>query len=228
MLTVNSAPAIGLKCIGFGLAALVWASAAQAQSNAVLLDCGTGQSTASVTIGTDASWSRSSDGGSTWAPAAITFDVNGSWSTALTGSSWIGNGAGGQPASAQQFLRTLQLGSGVDTSVPLTVSSSFLVDDSLTGLTIGGLSTGISGGTYTGVPTNASGTVSLPSAGDYPLVALVNNSGGGYGVAMSLTITGTCRATPVAAVPADAPWALGTLTGLIALLATLAARRRRA
>ena len=188
------------------------------------LNCSAGQTTASVTINTDADWTQSNDGGTTWVPANTA--GNSGWGAAPTGSNWIGNGTNGLPASAHQFLRVLQLGAGVDPAVPLTVDANFLADDTRNGLTVGGLSTGVSGGTY-GAPTAAAGAVTLPSAGDYPVLASVTNTGGAYGVAMSMTVTATCRAAPPAPVPADAPWALGMLTGLIGLAAAAVASRRR-
>ena len=213
-----------LASLVLGAAALLAASGAHAQSAAVPLDCSAGQTTASVTIVTDTTWQQSTDGGTSWASAANA--SNGGWGAAPTGSSWIGNGSSGPVTPL--FSRVLQLGAGVDLVVPLTVSATFLVDDTLGGLTVGGLATGISGGTYNGAPTTASGSVTLPGAGTYPIIATVNNTGGGaYGLAANLTITATCRAAPPAAVPADAPWALGMLTGTIGLVAAAAVRRRR-
>ena len=212
-----------LASLVLGAAALLAASGAHAQSAAVLLDCSAGQTTASVTIVTDTTWQQSTDGGASWASAANA--SNGGWGAAPTGSSWIGNGSSG-PVTAL-FSRVLQLGAGVDPVVPLTVSATFLVDDTLGGLTVGGLATGISGGTYNGAPTTATGSVTLPAAGNYPIIASVTNTGGAYGLAANLTITATCRAAPPAAVPADAPWALGMLTGMIGLVAAAAVRRRR-
>lgn len=214
-----------LASLVLGAAALLAASGAHAQSAAVPLDCSAGQTTASVTIVTDTTWQQSTDGGTSWASAANA--SNGGWGAAPTGSSWIGNGAGGLPASTPRFSRVLQLGAGVDPAVPLTVSATFLVDDTLGGLTIGGLATGISGGTYNGAPTTATGSVTLPAAGNHPIIASVTNAGGAYGLAANLTITATCRAAPPAAVPADAPWALGMLTGMIGLVAAAVVRRRR-
>lgn len=211
-----------LASLVLGAAALLAASGAHAQSAAVL-DCSAGQTTASVTIVTDTTWQQSTDGGASWASAANA--SNGGWGAAPTGSSWIGNGSSG-PVTAL-FSRVLQLGAGVDPVVPLTVSATFLVDDTLGGLTVGGLATGISGGTYNGAPTTATGSVTLPAAGNYPIIASVTNTGGAYGLAANLTITATCRAAPPAAVPADAPWALGMLTGMIGLVAAAAVRRRR-
>ena len=212
-----------LASLVLGAAALLAASGAHAQSAAVLLDCSAGQTTASVTIVTDTTWQQSTDGGTSWASAANA--SNGGWGAAPTGSSWIGNGAGG-PTTAL-FSSVLQLGAGVDPAMPLTVSATFLVDDTLGGLTIGGLATGISGGTYNGAPTTATGSVTLPAAGNHPIIASVTNAGGAYGLAANLTITATCRAAPPAAVPADAPWALGMLTGMIGLVAAAVVRRRR-
>ena len=213
-----------LASLVLGAAALLAASGAHAQSAAVPLDCSAGQTTASVTIVTDTTWQQSTDGGTSWASAANA--SNGGWGAAPTGSSWIGNGSSGPVTPL--FSRVLQLGAGVDLVVPLTVSATFLVDDTLGGLTVGGLATGISGGTYNGAPTTATGSVTLPAAGNYPIIATVNNTGGGaYGLAANLTITATCRAAPPAAVPADAPWALGMLTGTIGLVAAAAVRRRR-
>ena len=211
-----------LASLVLGAAALLAASGAHAQSAAVL-DCSAGQTTASVTIVTDTTWQQSTDGGTSWASAANA--SNGGWGAAPTGSSWIGNGSSG-PTTAL-FSSVLQLGAGVDPAMPLTVSATFLVDDTLGGLTIGGLATGISGGTYNGAPTTATGSVTLPAAGNYPIIASVTNAGGAYGLAASLTITATCRAAPPAAVPADAPWALGMLTGMIGLVAAAVVRRRR-
>ena len=211
-----------LASLVLGAAALLAASGAHAQSAAVL-DCSAGQTTASVTIVTDTTWQQSTDGGTSWASAANA--SNGGWGAAPTGSSWIGNGSSG-PVTAL-FSRVLQLGAGVDPAMPLTVSATFLVDDTLGGLTIGGLATGISGGTYNGAPTTATGSVTLPAAGNHPIIASVTNAGGAYGLAASLTITATCRAAPPAAVPADAPWALGMLTGMIGLVAAAVVRRRR-
>ena len=211
-----------LASLVLGAAALLAASGAHAQSAAVL-DCSAGQTTASVTIVTDTTWQQSTDGGASWASAANA--SNGGWGAAPTGSSWIGNGSSG-PVTAL-FSRVLQLGAGVDPAMPLTVSATFLVDDTLGGLTVGGLATGISGGTYNGAPTTATGSVTLPAAGNYPIIASVTNTGGAYGLAANLTITATCRAAPPAAVPADAPWALGMLTGMIGLVAAAAVRRRR-
>ena len=213
-----------LASLVLGAAALLAASGAHAQSAAVL-DCSAGQTTASVTIVTDTTWQQSIDGGTSWAAAATA--SNGGWGAAPTGSSWIGNGSSGPVTPL--FSRVLQLGAGVDPVVPLTVSATFRVDDVLGSLTIGGLTTGISGGTYNAATaTTASGSVTLPGAGTYPIIATVNNTGGGaYGLAANLTITATCRAAPPAAVPADAPWALGMLTGMIGLVAAAAVRRRR-
>ena len=211
-----------LASLVLGAAALLAASGAHAQSAAVL-DCSAGQTTASVTIVTGTTWQQSTDGGTSWASAANA--SNGGWGAAPTGSSWIGNGSSG-PVTAL-FSRVLQLGAGVDPAMPLTVSATFLVDDTLGGLTIGGLATGISGGTYNGAPTTATGSVTLPAAGNHPIIASVTNAGGAYGLAASLTITATCRAAPPAAVPADAPWALGMLTGMIGLVAAAVVRRRR-
>ena len=211
-----------LASLVLGAAALLAASGAHAQSAAVL-DCSAGQTTASVTIVTDTTWQQSTDGGTSWASAANA--SNGGWGAAPTGSSWIGNGSSG-PTTAL-FSSVLQLGAGVDPAMPLTVSATFLVDDTLGGLTIGGLATGISGGTYNGAPTTATGSVTLPAAGNHPIIASVTNAGGAYGLAASLTITATCRAAPPAAVPADAPWALGMLTGMIGLVAAAVVRRRR-
>ena len=212
-----------LASLVLGAAALLAASGAHAQSAAVPLDCSAGQTTASVTIGTGTTWQQSTDGGTSWASAANA--SNGGWGTAPTGSSWIGNGSSG-PTTAL-FSSVLQLGAGVDPAMPLTVSATFLVDDTLGGLTVGGLATGISGGTYNGAPTTATGSVTLPAAGNHPIIASVTNTGGAYGLAASLTITATCRAAPPAAVPADAPWALGMLTGMIGLVAAAVVRRRR-
>ena len=212
-----------LASLVLGAAALLAASGAHAQSAAVPLDCSAGQTTASVTIVTDTTWQQSTDGGTSWASAANA--SNSGWGTAPTGSSWIGNGVGG--AATPLFRRVLQLGAGVDPAMPLTVSATFLVDDTLGGLTVGGLATGISGGTYNGAPTTATGSVTLPAAGNHPIIASVTNAGGAYGLAASLTITATCRAAPPAAVPADAPWALGMLTGMIGLVAAAVVRRRR-
>ena len=212
-----------LASLVLGAAALLAASGAHAQSAAVPLDCSAGQTTASVTIVTDTTWQQSTDGGTSWASAANA--SNGGWGAAPTGSSWIGNGSSG-PTTAL-FSSVLQLGAGVDPAMPLTVSATFLVDDTLGGLTIGGLATGISGGTYNGAPTTATGSVTLPAAGNHPIIASVTNAGGAYGLAASLTITATCRAAPPAAVPADAPWALGMLTGMIGLVAAAVVRRRR-
>ena len=211
-----------LASLVLGAAALLAASGAHAQSAAVL-DCSAGQTTASVTIVTGTTWQQSTDGGTSWASAANA--SNGGWGAAPTGSSWIGDGSSG-PTTAL-FSRVLQLGAGVDPAMPLTVSATFLVDDTLGGLTIGGLATGISGGTYNGAPTTATGSVTLPAAGNYPIIASVTNTGGAYGLAANLTITATCRAAPPAAVPADAPWALGMLTGMIGLVAAAVVRRRR-
>lgn len=210
-----------LASLVLGAAALLAASGAHAQSAAVL-DCSAGQTTASVTIGTGTTWQQSTNGGTNWAAAATA--SNGGWGAAPTGSSWIGNGSSG-PVTAL-FSRALQLGAGVDPVMPLTVSAIFRTDDVLGSLTIGGLATGISGGTYNAA-TAASGSVTLPGAGTYPIIATVNNNGGAYGLAANLTITATCRAAPPAAVPADAPWALGMLTGTIGLVAAAAVRRRR-
>ena len=212
-----------LASLVLGAAALLAASGAHAQSAAVPLDCSAGQTTASVTIVTDTTWQQSTDGGTSWASAANASNLG--WGTAPTGSSWIGNGSSG-PTTAL-FSRVLQLGAGVDPAMPLTVSATFLVDDTLGGLTIGGLATGISGGTYNGAPTTATGSVTLPAAGNHPIIASVTNAGGAYGLAASLTITATCRAAPPAAVPADATWALGMLTGMIGLVAAAVVRRRR-
>ena len=214
-----------LASLVLGAAALLAASGAHAQSAAVPLDCSAGQTTASVTIATDTSWQQSIDGGTSWAAAATA--SNGGWGAAPTGSSWIGNGSSGPVTPL--FRRVLQLGAGVDPVVPLTVSATFRTDDVLGSLTIGGLPTGISGGTYNAATaTTASGSVTLPGAGTYPIIATVNNTGGGaYGLAANLTITATCRAAPPAAVPADAPWALGMLTGMIGLVAAAVVRRRR-
>ena len=212
-----------LASLVLGAAALLAASGAHAQSAAVPLDCSAGQTTASVTIVTDTTWQQSTDGGTSWASAANA--SNGGWGAAPTGSSWIGNGSSG-PTTAL-FSSVLQLGAGVDPAMPLTVSATFLVDDTLGGLTIGGLATGISGGTYNGAPTTATGSVTLPAAGNHPIIASVTNTGGAYGLAANLTITATCRAAPPAAVPADAPWALGMLTGMIGLVAAAVVRRRR-
>ena len=212
-----------LASLVLGAAALLAASGAHAQSAAVPLDCSAGQTTASVTIVTDTTWQQSTDGGTSWASAANA--SNGGWGAAPTGSSWIGNGSSG-PTTAL-FSSVLQLGAGVDPAMPLTVSATFLVDDTLGGLTIGGLATGISGGIYNGAPTTATGSVTLPAAGNHPIIASVTNAGGAYGLAASLTITATCRAAPPAAVPADAPWALGMLTGMIGLVAAAVVRRRR-
>ena len=212
-----------LASLVLGAAALLAASGAHAQSAAVPLDCSAGQTTASVTIVTDTTWQQSTDGGTSWASAANA--SNGGWGAAPTGSSWIGNGSSG-PTTAL-FSSVLQLGAGVDPAMPLTVSATFLVDDTLGGLTIGGLATGISGGTYNGAPTTATGSVTLPAAGNHPIIASVTNAGGAYGLAANLTITATCRAAPPAAVPADAPWALGMLTGMIGLVAAAVVRRRR-
>lgn len=212
-----------LASLVLGAAALLAASGAHAQSAAVPLDCSAGQTTASVTIVTDTTWQQSTDGGTSWASAANA--SNSGWGTAPTGSSWIGNGSSGPVRPL--FRRMLQLGAGVDPAMPLTVSATFLVDDTLGGLTVGGLATGISGGTYNGAPTTATGSVTLPAAGNYPIIASVTNTGGAYGLAANLTITATCRAAPPAAVPADAPWALGMLTGMIGLVAAAVVRRRR-
>ena len=212
-----------LASLVLGAAALLAASGAHAQSAAVPLDCSPGQTTASVTIPTDTSWQQSIDGGTSWAAAATA--SNGGWGAAPTGSSWIGNGSSGPVTPL--FRRMLQLGTGVDPVVPLTVSATFRVDDVLGSLTIGGLPTGISGGAFNAVKA-ASGSVTLPGAGTYPITATVNNTGSGaYGLAANLTITATCRAATPAAVPADAPWALGMLTGMIGLVAAAVVRRRR-
>ena len=213
-----------LASLVLGAAALLAASGAHAQSAAVL-DCSAGQTTASVTIVTDTTWQQSIDGGTSWAAAATA--SNGGWGAAPTGSSWIGNGSSGPVTPL--FRRVLQLGAGVDPVVPLTVSATFRTDDVLGSLTIGGLPTGISGGTYNAATaTTASGSVTLPGAGTYPIIATVNNTGGGaYGLAANLTITATCRAAPPAAVPADAPWALGLLAGMIGVAAAGLGRRRR-
>ena len=211
-----------LASLVLGAAALLAASGAHAQSAAVL-DCSAGQTTASVTIVTDTTWQQSTDGGTSWASAANA--SNGGWGAAPTGSSWIGNGSSGPVTPL--FRRMLQLCTQVDPAVPLTVSATFRTDDVLGSLTIGGLPTGISGGTYNGAPTTATGSVTLPAAGNYPIIASVTNAGGAYGLAASLTITATCRAAPPAAVPADAPWALGMLTGMIGLVAAAVVRRRR-
>lgn len=214
-----------LASLVLGAAALLAASGAHAQSAAVPLDCSAGQTTASVTIVTDTTWQQSTDGGTSWASAANA--SNSGWGTAPTGSSWIGNGSSGPVRPL--FRRMLQLGTQVDPAVPLTVSATFRTDDVLGSLTIGGLPTGISGGTYNAATaTTASGSVTLPGAGTYPIIATVNNNrDSAYGLAASLTITATCRAAPPAAVPADAPWALGMLTGMIGLVAAAVVRRRR-
>lgn len=213
-----------LASLAVGVTGLLIASGVQAQSaSPVVLDCAAGQSTTSVTLGTDASWSQSNDGGTTWGAAVVA--NNGGWSAAPSGSSWIGDGSNG--ASTYQFMRVLQLGAGVDTATPLTVNTTFLADDRLDSLTIGGVSAGASGGTYTGSGTSASASVTLPSAGDYPIVAKITNTGGAYGLALSMTVTATCRAATPAAVPADAPWALGLLAGMIGVAAAALGRRRR-
>ena len=212
-----------LASLVLGAAALLAASGAHAQIVAVPLECSAGQRTASVTIATDTTWQQSTDGGTHWAAAATA--SNSGWGTAPTGSSWIGDGSSG-PTTAL-FSSVLQLGAGVDPAMPLTVSATFLVDDRLGSLTIGGLATGINGGTYNGAGTTATDSVTLPGVGNYPIIASVTNAGGAYGLAANLTITATCRAAPPAAVPADAPWALGMLTGMIGLVAAAVVRRRR-
>lgn len=216
-----------LASLAVGVAALLLASGVQAQSTSpVVLDCSAGQSTASVTFGTDASWSQSNDGGTTWASAVTA--TNSGWSAAPSSSDWIGNGTNGLPASTHQFLRVLQLGAGVDTATPLIVATTFRVDNALNSVTVGGQSVaGASGGTYNGVETTASDSVTLPITGSYPVIAEITNTGGPYGLALSMTVTATCRAATPAAVPADAPWALGLLAGMIGVAAAGLGRRRR-
>ena len=219
-----------VRCTAAALG-LAGAFHAQAQVAPAALDCAPGASTTQLVLRTEAgTWQfRDTSGGPALAPAAAAADANGGWYTpGPDGATWIGNGANGQAATDYEFVRELAVGAGVDTS-SLQVAYAFFADDSLLSLTVNGQNTGASGGTYfLATPTTGSYTMPAAAAGTYPIVATLRNTGGPYGLAMSLTFTARCRAMPIAAaVPVDAPWALAGLMAAIGALAGAAVRRRR-
>lgn len=161
-----------------------------------------------------------------WAAAART--SNPSWAT-VAGMPWIGNGA-------TTALGTWNYRRRIDASDPsidpasVTTTYRYMTDDASTGAPTT-VSFGNLNGTTLPMPNSgfgasrSGGPLSTPLVADNYLTVTVPNTIGVYGLAMEVTLTYNCRPAAPAPVPADAPWALISLSGL--MLAGVAAVRRR-
>ena len=166
--------------------------------------------------------------GGAWAPALAANNPN--WQP-VPGAAWIGDDVTGPQGNISYRVALDASDPNIDLA-SATLSFSYRADNTMLTGTLGGTSLTVTPSAAHNAPAAFDGTAgtSTPlTAGSNALLMVVENEFGTdtpYGLAMQATLTFDCRAvTPPAAVPANAPWALITLSGL--MLAGVAAVRRR-
>lgn len=217
---------------GIGLAAFISLTGSVAMAQAtpgVTLACPTPTSTGvTVDLSTGGAWEIQAPGGGAWNNAAAA--SNSAW-VALPGAAWIGDGATGALGDWGYRVRIDASDPNIDLS-SATLSFSYRADNTMLSASLGSTSLNVlPAATHNGPSATSGGPIATPLAsGTNYLTALVNNeppNANPYGLAMQASLTFNCRAAPAVAVPANAPWALVGMGGLLALGAAFANRRRK-
>ena len=152
---------------------------------------------------------------------------NGNWSTAApVGNHWIGNGNTGNPGTVSYSLNVAASNPNIILG-SAKIAYSYLVDDNQAVVTWNASTLPSNSSTsFNTAPYILPAPVSVPlTAGNNTLLFSTNNGGGPYGLNANITLTFDC-AGPVTA-PANAPWALWSLCGLMLAGVAAIARRRR-
>lgn len=216
---------------GIGLAAFISLTGSVAMAQAtpgVTLACPTPTSTGvTVDLSTGGAWEIQAPGGGAWNNAAVA--SNSAW-VALPGAAWIGDGATGALGDWGYRVRIDASDPNIDLS-SATLSFSYRADNTMLSASLGSTSLNVLPAATLNGPATSGGPIATPLAsGTNYLTALVNNeppNANPYGLAMQASLTFNCRAAPAVAVPANAPWALVGMGGLLALGAAFANRRRK-
>lgn len=221
------AAAASVAALGLLGSASVFAQAAMP----VVLVCPTPTSTgltANLSTTAPAQWETSGDAGA-WTPA-VAFNYGPPWLDDVPGGSWIGGVAG-------PSFTTVDYRVPVDASAPnvdlasATITYSYRVDNSVAGVTFNGTALGFDPVASFSSPAPytlaAPAAVTLTPDSNNLLTFQTTNGGNPWGLNAAVTLTYDCKAAvPPVAVPADAPWALLSLSALM-LVGVGAARRRQ-
>lgn len=144
---------------------------------------------------------------------------------------WIGNAVTGDAGDWRYRVVIDASDPNIDLS-SATLTFAYRTDNDMLSANLGATSLPVlPSATYNAVTPGTGGPISTPlTAGSNQLLVVTNNEGttpSPYGLTMEATLTFNCRAGAPAAVPADAPWALMGLGGLLAASVAWAGRRRR-
>lgn len=223
------AAAASVAALGLLGSASVFAQAATATP--VVLACPTPTSTGlSANLSTTAPthWETSGDGGA-WT-AALAYNYGNPWLNDVPGGDWIGGVSG--PSFTSLGYRV-----PVDASDPnvdlasAKITYTYRVDNYVSGVTFNGTALGFDPTTSFNTPAPytlaAPAAVTLTRNSSNLLTFQTTNGGNPWGLNAAVTLTYDCKAAvPPVAVPADAPWALLSLSALM-LVGVGAARRRQ-
>lgn len=173
-------------------------------------------------------WETQGPAGGAWNPAAAA-----SYPTWLPvpNATWIGNAVTGDAGDWRYRVVIDASDPNIDLS-SATLTFAYRTDNDMLSANLGATSLPVlPSATYNAVTPGTGGPISTPlTAGSNQLLVVTNNEGttpSPYGLTMEATLTFNCRAGAPAAVPADAPWALMGLGGLLAASVAWAGRRRR-
>lgn len=201
---------------------------AQPASPSITLSCSAPVSRNTADLTTKPGVWRIDYDGLGWAPAVYFHDYWAPWHDLPSGDHWIGAYPGTNPEAVAYSVLVMADDPNIDLS-SAKITYSYLVDNSVTRITWNGVelpsssATGFQGTPYI-LPTPA--TVPLAS-GLNRLLFVTSNQVDPFGLSASVTLTFNCG-TPVSSpqpVPANPPWALVALSGLMA--ACVVGMRRR-
>lgn len=164
-----------------------------------------------------------------WTPAVYFHDYWAPWHDLPTGDHWIGAYPGTNPEAVAYSVLVMANDPNIDLS-SAKITYSYLVDNSVTRITWNGVELPSSSATgFQGTPYSLTTPTAVPLAsGLNRLLFVTSNQIDPFGLSASVALTFNCG-SPVSgpqSVPANAPWALVSLSGLMAA-GILGMRRRR-
>lgn len=212
---------------GAAVAAFVLMSASAAMAQAVTLSCPTPTSTGvTANLSTAAgTWETSGDGGA-WVSAAAY--QHPAW-TSTPPAIWIGAVTGARFTAVDYRVMVNAADPYIDLA-SATVTYNYRVDNTVSGVTFNSAAlTSSPSTTFNSASPYSSASQSVPLTRDANNVLTFHttNAGNPWGLVANVTLTYNCVPPVVAPVPADAPWALLSLSGLMLAAVGFAARRLR-
>ncbi|MCB2038567.1 MAG: hypothetical protein KDF56_16910 [Ottowia sp.] len=170
-------------------------------------------------------WETSGDGGA-WVSAAAY--QHPAW-TSTPPAIWIGAVTGTSFTAVDYRVMVNAADPYIDLA-SATVTYNYRVDNTVSGVTFNSAAlTSSPSTTYNSASPYSSASQSVPLTRDANNVLTFHttNAGNPWGLVANVTLTYNCVPPVVAPVPADAPWALLSLSGLMLAAVGFAARRRR-